>query len=571
MNRREFMAWLAASAGAGAAGVDSAGCRGPEGMMQRPVNFAGRIRGEDYLTCHRLVRGRPRLPPPGAVEADGPVRDVVVVGAGLSGLTAAWALSRAGVEDLLVLERADDIGGVSRGGNIQGYPCPWGAHYVGLPDPDSPVIMHLLSDLGVITDFTADHRPIIDPRYRLHKPEVNLFHGSSHSRGFYPWDLATLPELAEFRAFRRHMYRWSRWRDPHGRPAFQLPVAYASPAEEVRRLDGLTMAAYLDGEGFTSRLLRDFVDNRLTDEYGCVATEISAYAALLFWAGTGGERRVPNTLPTHARALAWPEGNMFLARGLARRLPPGAVRTNAFVVAVRNHGDEVHVVELDPRTETTHVHRARACIFAAPKLRADLLIPELAEVGRREHERLEYSPWLVANLLMSECPEHDAKSLAWDNLVHRSWSLGFVNGQHFATPGKDAEAPFLLTFYACFSGVRRDPLRRDLLELPWAAWARLISDELEHAMPDSRRHIERMDIWRWGHGMVRPAPNLLWGGTREALCQPLGRIHFAGNDAGVLPLYEEAVYRGAAAAEEALTALERPFTSLLEPTHPRVD
>jgi len=567
LNRRDFFHLLAAGTLADAA----TGCADRNGMMQRRVDFPGRIRGEDPAACHRLAAGRPRLPLPGPVQADTPLRDVVIVGAGLSGLAAAWALHRAGVDDLVVLERTDDIGGVSRGGHLQGQPCPWGAHYVGLPDPDSPVIMSLLSDVGIITDFTRDHRPIIDPRYRVHKPEVNLYHARSHSRGFYPWALASAEDLAEFRSFRRHMYRWSRWRDARGRPAFQLPVAYATRAEEVRRLDDLTMATYLDAEGFTSGLLRGYVDNRLTDEYGCLATEISAYAALAFWAATGGERHLPGTVPTHARALSWPEGNMFLARRLAGLLPRGAVRTDAWVVNVQNHGDEVHVTEVDPRTAVTHVHRARACVFAAPKLRADLLIPELDAAGRHDHQRLEYTPWLVANLLLTECPDHDAKSLAWDNLVHGSWSLGFVNGHHFVTPGKDPEETFGLTFYACFSGERRDPIRRDLLELDWATWARLIVDELEHALPDARRQIERLDIWRWGHGMVRPAPGLLWGGTRDALCRPLGRIHFAGNDAGVLPLYEEAVYQGVKAAEEVLSGLGRLFTSVIEPRRQRLD
>jgi phytoene dehydrogenase-like protein len=565
--RRDFLRLLAAGALVDAA----AGCRDRAGMMQRRVDFPGTIRGEDHTACHRLVAGRPPLAPEGPVEADAPLRDVVIIGAGLSGLAAAWALHRAGVDDLLVLERADDIGGVSRGGHLRGHPCPWGAHYVGLPDPDSPVIMNLLSAVGVITDFTRDHRPIIDPRYRIHKPEVNLYHGRSHSRGFYPWDLATPADLSEFHAFRRHMYCWSRWRDVQGRPAFQLPVAYATQAEEVLRLDRITMARYLDDEGFTSPLLRGYVDNRLTDEYGCLASEISAYAALLFWAGTGGETAAPGSRPTHSRALAWPEGNMFLARRLAGLLPSGSIHTDAWVVAVRNHGDEVHVVEMDPRTGETRVHRARACVFAAPKLRADLLIPELDTAGRREHEGLEYTPWLVANLLLDECPEHDAKSLAWDNLVHGSWSLGFVNNQHFATPGQDSEQSFGLTFYASFSGQRRNATRRDLLELDWTTWAQLITDELEYILPDARRHIEQLDVWRWGHGMVRPAPGLIWGGTRDALCQPLGHIHFAGNDAGVLPLYEEAVHRGVAAAEEVLTRLGRIYTSLIEPTRERLD
>ena len=63
--------------------------------------------------------------------------------------------------------------------------------------------------------------------------------------------------------------------------------------------------------------------------------------------------------------------------------------------------------------------------------------------------------------------------------------------------------------------------------------------------------------------MVRPAPGLLWGGAREELSAPLGRIHFACNDTALLPLYEEAAWVGAVAAEAILTAQGRPFTSLL--------
>ena len=95
--------------------------------------------------------------------------------------------------------------------------------------------------------------------------------------------------------------------------------------------------------------------------------------------------------------------------------------------------------------------------------------------------------------------------------------------------------------------------------------------ELERPLPKVRRQISRMDIRRWGHAMVRPAPGLMWGGTREALRKPLGKIHFAGNDAGILPLYEEAIYQGVAAAEAVLTRLGRPYHSLIEPDRERLD
>ncbi|MFH2009561.1 MAG: FAD-dependent oxidoreductase, partial [bacterium] len=392
----------------------------------------------------------------------------------------------------------------------------------------------------------------------------------SYSLGFYPWELASRQELEQFFDFHRDMYRWSRWRDSLGRPAFQLPIVYATDAEEVTALDAITLADYVYGKGWDSPLLHHFLDNRMTDEYGCLADEISAYAGILYWAFEAGEEKAPPGASQQAPVISWPEGNSHLVRGLARTLPRGAVRTDAWVVSLRNHADEVHAMVLDPRG-TTRTFRGRQCIFAAPKLRAELLIPELEEAGRREHRLLEYSPWLVANLLLSECPEHDAQALAWDNLIYRSWSLGFINGQHFRTPGKDSDRPFLLTFYACFSGSMREPARRDLLELDWDSWARLIAGELERPLPDVRKRIERMDIRRWGHAMVRPAPGLIWGGTREALGRPLGNIHFAGNDAGILPLYEEAVYQGVSAAEAVLTRLGRPFRSLIEPEHERLD
>ncbi|MFH2006380.1 MAG: FAD/NAD(P)-binding protein, partial [bacterium] len=181
MNRREFIRLLAASAAAGTAAdcQESAGALtgAQAGALERPVDFDGRLVGERFGPCHRLRDGQLGLPPlgaAGAVEADEPLRDVIVIGAGLSGLAAAWALQRSGTEDFVVLERSDAMGGVSLGGSVAGHPCPWGAHYIGLPDPDSPLIVRLLTDLGVIDDFTADHRPIVAAQFRMRKPDVNL-------------------------------------------------------------------------------------------------------------------------------------------------------------------------------------------------------------------------------------------------------------------------------------------------------------------------------------------------------------------------------------------------------------
>lgn len=557
IGRRDFMQLV------GLGGVAAISGCAPEAPLDLPVDCDGSIRGERVRAGHALRDG---LGPPfsgGSVEADEPLRDVVVVGGGLSGLTAVWALGRAGVDDLVVLEGSDVLGGVSHGGHINGYPCPWGAHYIGLPDPDSPVLMHLLTDLGVITDFSPRGQPVVDPAFRVRPPVVNVYHGRTVSHDFFPWALASASHRAQYRAFLKDMERWSLWRDSHGRPAFQLPVAYASDAEEVRALDRMSFGSYLDAKGWNAPPLRWMVDNRMTDEYGCRAHEISAWAAILYWAAEGGVRSAAPTPVALPDLISWPEGNFFLVRRLRELLPRGSLHLGAFVVDVRHRADEVHVTVWDQVEGTSHVYRGRACIFAAPKLRADLVLPELAASSRSHHQRLTYSPWLVANLLVGRMPEHAAPCLAWDNLIHGSWSLGFLHNGHLVQPRQDPEETFGITFYACFSGATREGARRDLLELDWGTWARLVVDEVERVAPGIAQEISRLDVWRWGHAMVQPAPGMMWGGLREALSAPLGRIFFAGADAGILPLYEEAVYRGVRAAEEALGVLGRPHASLL--------
>jgi hypothetical protein len=64
--------------------------------------------------------------------------------------------------------------------------------------------------------------------------------------------------------------------------------------------------------------------------------------------------------------------------------------------------------------------------------------------------------------------------------------------------------------------------------------------------------------------MVRPTPGFIWSPARQAAAAlPSGPILFAHADLSGLPLFEEAQYRGIAAAERALTALRIPFESSL--------
>src|SRR5437762_14146403 len=114
MTRREA---IAAFLGASAALVPGCGepVREPEGRLIGPSDALG----------HKLRDGfRPEVAP-------GAWRDVkiVIVGAGIAGLSAAWTLKRAGVDDFVLLELEPDHGGTSRSGRSALTAYPRCAHH----------------------------------------------------------------------------------------------------------------------------------------------------------------------------------------------------------------------------------------------------------------------------------------------------------------------------------------------------------------------------------------------------------------------------------------------------------
>jgi hypothetical protein len=114
--------------------------------------------------------------------------------------------------------------------------------------------------------------------------------------------------------------------------------------------------------------------------------------------------------------------------------------------------------------------------------------------------------------------------------------------------------PTVFTYYLPLCDEDPGRARARLLEGDRRSWARVALADLGRMHADLAPLVERIDIMRWGHAMVRPRPGFVWGGARARASQPYRGIHFANTDLSGVPLFEEALDHGTRAAEEVLVA-----------------
>lgn len=485
---------------------------------------------------------------------------IVIVGGGVAGLSAAWRLARAGIDDFVVLELDRAPGGTAKGGEGSVTSYPWGAHYITAPMPENAALIALLDEAGLVVERDADGGPVFAEENLVRDPEERLFADGRWHEDLYLVDGASPEDLAERDAFRAEVDRWVSFRDARGRRAFALPVAHASDDAEVTALDRISMAEWLDARGLRSERLRWFLEYACRDDYGSTLETTSAWAAIAYFAS---RLRRPGAAPQ--AIITFPEGNGRLVAHLHSKVR-ARVRLGVAVadVAPVMRGDPakagVDVKAMREDGSWLGVH-ADQVIFAAQQFLAPHLIAPYRGAPPAHVASFEYGAWMVANLTLRERPEpprrRDGPPFAWDSVLRDSPSLGYVNATHQLC--RD-HGPTVLTYYHPLCDASTLAARRRLLSLGRDEWADVALADLSRAHPDLRDLVTQLDVVRWGHAMVRPKPGFVFGGARARAALPDRGIHFAHTDLSGLPLFEEAFFHGVRAAEEVLVArgLEAP-------------
>ena len=531
MKRREFLA-------AGAAAVAAAAC----GKAQPPLP-PGALLATRHDVGHRLRDGG--LPAPGERRR----RKVVIVGAGLAGLSAAWRFRKSGFDDFELVELERAPGGNARWGENDVSAFPWGAHYVPLPTRESRAVRLLLSDLGVLLGDPGADAPRYDERALCFSPQERVWRDGAWHDGLVPLARATDAERDSWRRFHDRMEAFKRLRGADGRRAFAVPMALSSRDPRLLALDRGSMRDWLVAEGYTSGPVHWLVNYACRDDYGCDYRDVSAWAGIHYFASRDAHAE-------HAEGdtvLTWPEGNGWIVRRLLERYAP-PVTGDALVYRLEERPRGVALEAYLAREDRSIALDAEHVVWAAPLRFAGRALAGSETALREALVAFDHAPWLVANLTLEEAPrDRHGAPLAWDNVLYDSAALGYVVATHQSLASH--RGPTVITWYQPLCSEAPRAARERLLATPREVWVESILAELSRPHPEIRSVVRRADVTANGHAMVRPRPGFVWGDARRRVEAHAGRVHFAHSDASGFSLFEEAQYRGVAAAERVLARL----------------
>jgi phytoene dehydrogenase-like protein len=494
----------------------------------------GRLIEPAWALGHRLLDGSI---PSASIHREA---RVVVAGAGIAGLAAAFALEKRGVQDVLLIDALDEPGGNSSSGRnaVSGY--PWGAHYVPLVRQDCDPVRELFRELKIIVDEDALGRPVYDEYSLSADPQERLWILGRWQEGLVPELGASEQDRAQFTAFFRETDGLKQRVGADGKPLFAIPLDASSADPEWRALDGISMTQYLDRRGWNSPLLRWYVDYCCRDDYGSTSAAVSAWAGLHYFAARNGV--AANADATNV--VTWPEGNGHLVNELAAR-SAATLQARSLITRIARRGEGVTVDYFDAVIGRSVQVTAAAAVVCLPRFIAARVVDGLDAPG----DGFSYAPWMVANLTLSRLPAGRGQSLAWDNVIFDSPLLGYVVATHQSLT--QVQRSTVITYYWPLSHTDPKAARGEALGRSLEEWQRVIVHDLLRVHPELAGRIENIDVRVWGHAMIRPTPGFIWGEQRSRAAVQLPPLYFAHSDMSGISIFEEAYCRGLAAGSAA--------------------
>ena len=419
--------------------------------------------------------------------------DVVVVGAGFAGLTAARTLTRSGY-DVVVLEGRDRVGGRSCTTTIAGVPVDLGATFVG---PTQTAVLALAAELGCDTVAT-------------HSRGKNLIRWRGRVRSYR----STIPKLSLLELLDVSRIQWR-----FERLSRQVPLDEPWTSPVADRLDQQSLERWLRSmhAGAGTRDLMAIM-SRVT--WGCEPGEVSMLHAARYVKAAGGIGPMLD-VEGGAQQDRFPSGTQQLAVGMAEQLGD-RVRLGEVVGRIEHGSSGVVAHTADGR------YAARSVVVAIPPAHRSALT---FEPGLPPGYDDLADHWPQGNLSKAyaayETPfwRHDGRSgeaLSDDGPVFITFDvspgddgsqdgpgilLGFADARTFdPLAPQERRTRALDCFAALFGDAARSPI--DYVEHRWSA---------EEFAPGGPTAAVPPGSWTtFGQWLRRPHDGIFWAGTETA-------------------------------------------------------
>ena len=605
ITRRDFLQGAAASLAVAATPACKRG--GAEAAQDARGAAASGLRGQDMsaMKLGHLIRD-------GADFEDGAdsgeTYDLVVIGAGIAGLSAAFTYDRGrgGDARILILDNDEEFGGHARRNTFEwegGELIAHGGTYALEEVEEAPEAARgLLRDLGVNLDALRGYRDeglygrlglsravFFDPRHQGgDRPTwVDRFYDTPYEQFFAraPISLRARRDLTELYTTRRDF------------------LAGVKDREAV--LAGMSWERFIrDVMGLGEDVL-PFADLYAADLVGLGCDAVSArkgfdYGPGFFGMGGTGFRDKGGLIQyAYDATCRYPDGNHTVARHLLKKLLPAAIEgedtmEGVFNGRVRRHeldrpehrkrlrlGSAAVRVQHDGPADARrgvvvdYVQgdagvvrrvRARGAVVAAWGMVAKHIVPELGAPQRAALDDYRYCACLYINVML-----RNWRPIADVGAFSMQLPGGYCTWMEVADPLSvgsyrpkyHPDSPTVLSMYKYLYTRGLSPTeqmrraRRQIQHKTFAEYEREIRGELNHMFGrwgfDARRDILAITVNRWGHAynffpsVPGRAP------AYESGRHQLGRISFAGADAGGIPWTLSAMDQAHRAAHEQLS------------------